>query len=147
MKLDVNLFCRDVDAQFAFYQALLDLPEHLPSRSPIYRALHGAHFQFGFHALPAYGLLGLAERQPAAGAGPAPTTAYATFMLDSPAAVDAAAARATALGGRVVQGPYATYYGQWQAVLCDPEQHVFRCSVAALPGGMQAPLLTLPPLT
>ena len=59
-------------------------------------------------------------------------------MLDSPAAVDDAAAFAALHGGRVVKPPYATYYGQWQTVLTDPEGHVFRASCAGLPEGVVA---------
>ena len=135
MKLWFNLLCRDIEAQMTFYAALLGWPEAVQSRSPIYRALQQDGVQFGFNAEPAYALLGLADRAPAAGVHAPPITAYATFMLDAPDAVDAAARQVVALGGRVIKAPYATYYGQWQAVLSDPEQHVFRVSVAALPQG------------
>lgn len=138
MRLFVNLFCRDIEAQLAFYQALLGLPEAEHSRSPIYRALATDAFQFGFHAPPAYGLLSLGDRMPAP-PNTAPVTGYATFMLDTPENVDAAARRVTALGGRVVKAPYATYYREWQAVLADPEDHVFRVSTPGLPAGATAP--------
>ena len=140
MKLWFNLLCRDIEAQFAFYRDLLGLPEAFQARSPIYRALQSADFQFGFNAEPAYELLGLAGRQPVPAAAPT-TTAYATLMLATPAAVDDAAARAPALGGQVLKGPFATYYGQWQAVLADPERNVFRLAAAALPEGATAPEL------
>jgi predicted enzyme related to lactoylglutathione lyase len=134
MKVWFNLFCRDPQAQLAFYTALLGWPEAVSSRSGIYRAVEYEGVQIGFNAEPAYALLGLADRQPKR--QPAPVTAYATFMLDSPAAVDAAAARAVAGGGGAIKLPYATYYGQWQAVLADPEGHVFRASCAWLPEGV-----------
>jgi catechol 2,3-dioxygenase-like lactoylglutathione lyase family enzyme len=137
MKLFVNLFCRDIAAQLAFYQALLGLPEAEHSRSPIYRAIETPTFQFGFHAPPAYGLLSLGDRAPEPH-HPAPVTGYATFMLDTPGDVDTAARRVTALGGRVVKAPYATYYREWQAVLADPENHVFRVSTQGLPEGAVA---------
>jgi catechol 2,3-dioxygenase-like lactoylglutathione lyase family enzyme len=140
MKLFVNLFCRDIDAQLGFYRTLLALPEDEHSRSPIYRAIATEQFQFGFHAPAAYALLALDSRRPAQDA-PAPVTAYATFMLDSPADVDRVSELAAALGGSLIKGPYATYYGQWQAVLADPEGHVFRLSTASLPAGVQAPSL------
>ena len=142
MRMDVNLFCRDVDAQCAFYQALLGLPEHEASHSPIYRALHGKTFQLGFHAQAAYGLLALGDREPEA--MPPPVTAYPTFMLGTPDEVDTTVARARTLGGTTIKGPYPTYYGQWQAVPSDPEGHVFRVSVAALPPGVPVPALDLP---
>jgi catechol 2,3-dioxygenase-like lactoylglutathione lyase family enzyme len=140
MKLFVNLFCHDIAAQLAFYMQLLGLPEDEHSRSPIYRAVRTDRFQFGFHAPAAYGVLSLADRRPAPGSAP-PVTAYATFMLDGPGDVDAVAARAQALGGRLVKAPYATYYGQWQAVLADPEGHVFRLGTDRLPPGVSAPPL------
>lgn len=132
MTLWFNLLCRDVEAQMAFYARLLGWPEAVHSRSPIYRALEHEGVQLGFNAAPAYALLGLADRAPDAATTP-PVTAYATFMLDTPEAVDTAVHEAAAAGGRVLKAPYATYYGQWQAVLSDPEQHVFRVSTASLP--------------
>ena len=140
MKLWFNLLCRDVQAQFDFYRAVLGLPEAKASRSPIYRALETPDFQFGFNAAPAYALLGLADRQPAAGER-VPVVAYATLMLDGPGAVDAAVQAAQHAGGRVVKAPYATYYGQWQAVLADPEDNIFSVSSIGLPAGIQAPAL------
>ena len=101
MTLWFNLLCRDVEAQMTFYARLLDWPEAVHSRSPIYRALEHEGVQFGFNAAPAYALLGLADRAPDAATTP-PVTAYATFMLDSPEAVDAAVSEAEAAGGRVL---------------------------------------------
>jgi predicted enzyme related to lactoylglutathione lyase len=142
MKLWFNLFCRDIEAQLQFYQALLQLPEAQGTRSPIYRAVETDHFQLGFNAPEAYALLGLADRQPVLQQEqPRAATGYATFMLGAPAAVDAASAQALALGGRMVKAPYATYYGQWQAVLADPEDNVFRLSAFGLP----ASAATMPP--
>lgn len=140
MKLWFNLLCRDIDSQIHFYKTLLGLPEALASQSPIYRALETPDFQFGFNAQPAYALLNLADRMPADGVA-VPVVAYATLMLDTPDAVTAAAVRVTTLGGTVVKTPYATYYGQWQAVLADPEGNIFRLSAQGLPAGEQAPAL------
>lgn len=137
MKLWFNLFCRDIEAQLQFYQALLHLPEAAGTRSPIYRAVETEHFQLGFNAHGAYALLGLADRERSAGSAD-PVTGYATFMLASPDAVTAASAVAVQLGGHMVKPPYATYYGQWQAVLADPEDHVFRLSAFGLPDGTVA---------
>jgi catechol 2,3-dioxygenase-like lactoylglutathione lyase family enzyme len=139
MKLLYNLFCRDVDAQLDFYVSLLGLMEIDERRTPIYRALD-AGTEFGFNARPAYALLNLAEHEPLPDAAPV-TRSYCTFLLDTPPEIDIAAQRAVALGGSVVKGPYATYYGQWQAVMADPEGHVFRVSCLSLPPGVQAPAL------
>lgn len=145
MKLWFNLMCADVDAQFAFYQAVLGLGEATASRSPIYRALETADFQLGFNdRAVAPGLLGLEDRDPPPADSPRAVTAYATLMLASPEAVDAAVAAAGAGGGQVIKGPFATYYGQWQAVLADPEDNVFRLACIGLPAGMTAPALAVP---
>ncbi len=142
MKLLFNFFCRDIEAQLGFYQALLGLPEAVHSHSPIYRAVQGEGFSFGFHAQPAYALLGLAGREPAGAAQPT-LKGYPTFQLGSPSAVSEMAARAAALGGSVLKAPYPTYYSQWQCVLADPEDNVFRISAEGLPDGVSAPILSL----
>ncbi len=133
MKVWFNLLCLDIDAQLAFYSELLGWPEAGANRSPIYRALERDGVQLGFNAQAAYTLLNLATRQPdAATRAVAPVTAFATFMLEGPDQVDLLADRSQRLGGVIVKPPYATYYGQWQAVIADPEQHVFRLSAAGV---------------
>ena len=122
---------------------MFGLPEAEAAHSPIYRALETKDFQLGFNdGRAAYGLLGLDGRQAPDTTGPRPTVAYATFMLASPMAVDEAVQAVQAHGGQVVKGPFATYYGQWQAVLADPEDNVFRIATDSLPEGVTAPRLT-----
>ncbi|WP_066742505.1 VOC family protein [Cupriavidus sp. D384] len=140
MKLWFNLLCRDIDAQFAFYQQLLGLPEAAQSRSPIYRALETPTFQFGFNAAAAYELLGLGRRKPVDDSL-APAIAYPTFMVARPEAVDKASSLTEASGGKIVKPPFATYYGQWQTVLEDPERNVFRVACEVLPEGVEATAL------
>jgi catechol 2,3-dioxygenase-like lactoylglutathione lyase family enzyme len=135
MRLVVNLFCRDIERQLAFYRAVLGLSEIVASRSPIFRALGDDTVELGLNAHAAYTLLGL-EGRAATSHDTAPVTAYPTFMVDAPSAVDAACARAVTHAGRILKGPYPTYYGQWQAVLEDPEGHVFRLASAVLPPGI-----------
>jgi predicted enzyme related to lactoylglutathione lyase len=142
MKLYFSLFCRNLDAQFTFYETMLGLPEAVKSRSPIYRCIQATTFEFGFHAAPAYALLGMADRAPLPGQT-SPVTAYATFMLGSCAEVGALCEKSTSLGGRIVKTPYPTYYGQWQAVLADPENNLFRLSFQGLPEGVATPKLSL----
>lgn len=144
MKLWFNYFCADIDAQYAFYQAVLALPEAEQSRSPIYRALETEDFQFGFNAVSAYTLLELQARRPAVQGEALAVTAYPTFMLDGPEAVDNAVLRARQAGAKMVKPPYATYYGQWQVVLSDPEGNVFRLASQGLPEGQSAPALAVP---
>jgi catechol 2,3-dioxygenase-like lactoylglutathione lyase family enzyme len=142
MKLLCNLFCKDIEAQLAFYQALLALPEAVHSRSPIYRALATENFQFGFHDQRAYDLLGLRSRAPQATSEQSVRT-YPTFEVANSGEVDRLAAHAVSLGGRLVQGPYPSYYSQWQVVLADPENHIFRITALGLPAGVAAPELVL----
>lgn len=127
MKVLYNLFCRDIEAQMHFYGQLLGLTELASRRSPIYRALQTGDTELGFNAMEAYALLNLGGREPAPDSADI-VTGYATFMLDQPSEVDLASFQAKALGGGVIKPPYQTYYGQWQAVLHDPEQRVFRVS-------------------
>jgi predicted enzyme related to lactoylglutathione lyase len=126
----VNVLSVDIDRQMAFYQGLFGFAEIERSRSPIYRALDTGESELGFNAPEARGLLSL---PPAA--QPPGVDVFATFMLDTPAAVDEAAQRAGELGGQLVKPPFRTYYGQWQAVLADPEGHVFRVACLSLPAG------------
>jgi predicted enzyme related to lactoylglutathione lyase len=130
VKLLVNVLSVDIDRQMVFYQGLFGFAEIERSRSPIYRALDTGESELGFNAPAARELLSL----PPANATPV-VDVFATFVLDTPAGIDAAAARAAELGGRVVKPPFRTYYGQWQAVLADPEGHVFRVASLALPPG------------
>ena len=133
-----NLFCRDVDAQFAFYADVLGAGELHAHRSPIYRALAVGDAELGFNAWPAYALLGLSARQPAPTDRSPATVGFATFQLARPADVDGAVARARA-AGCIVKPPFATYYAQWQAVVADPEDNVFRLACTELPPGVTAP--------
>ncbi len=119
---DVNFFCRDPEALMGFYRDLLGLSELVAARSPIYRALRFGEVELGFNKTEAYALLGLADRVP----GDAGVTAYPTFLVTEEAEVGRLAERVAALGGRVIKGPYRTYYGAWQVVAEDPEGHVFR---------------------
>ena len=142
MKLYFSLFCKDFEAQLQYYLALLSMPEAVTHRSPIYRCIQATTFEFGFHAAPAYALLGVADRAPAL-LQTSPVTGYATFMLGSCAEVDALSLNAAALGGRIIKAPYPTYYGQWQNVLADPENNMFRLSFQGLPQGVKVPKLIL----
>lgn len=118
----VNLFARDIDALANFYAQLLGFTEVEALRSPIYRCLDAGGVLLGFHAPAAYELLELQSRIPDRPA----TSVYATFEVESVAAVDAGVGRAVELGAAQVKAPYRTYYHAWQAVLTDPEGNVFR---------------------
>lgn len=140
MTVNVSLFCQDIEAQMAFYQRLFGWPEREAERSPIYRALQASNCIVGFHAPVAVDLLGLSGLA----AGPAEIQTYPTIELDTVGDVDAAGAKAVELGAQHLKGPFATYYGQWQIVLLDPERHLFRIACRSLPPGVTAPTLALP---
>lgn len=135
-----NIFCRDVERQMRFYQAIIgwrDVPEW---SSPIYRVLERNGVQIGFNDLKAYELLGLAHRKPALGQA-FDVTSMLTFIVDDRDVVDQMAKRISSLGGEVVQGPFPTYYGHWQLVFADPEGNVARVSATSLPPGIEAPVV------
>ena len=133
MMLLVSLLCSDVQAQMVFYAAVFGFKEITASRSPIYRGLDTGGSALGFNAPEARALLNLPDAPAPSASGLQPTTAFATFMLDTPDAVNAAAQSVAAHGGRVLKAPFVTYYLQWQTVLADPEGHVFRVGCLALP--------------
>ncbi len=117
----VNLFCRDIDVVFAFYQSLLGLEEIVESRSPMFRGLRTGAASIGFSGHEAYGLLDLEEATTGGG-----DRALLTFELPDREAVDASTQQALLLGATLVKAPFETYYGWYQSVLRDPEGHPFR---------------------
>lgn len=121
----VNLFCRDIDAVFGFYDGLFGLDEIVASRSPIFRGARTGGASIGFSAYEAYEILGLKEAK--AGDG---DRALITFEVEDRAAVDALTEKAVALGAAVVKTPFETYYGWYQSVLRDPEGQPFRINRA-----------------
>jgi len=118
----LNLIARDIDALANFYARLLGFAEVAALRSPIFRCLDAGGVLLGFNAGAAYELLGLNDRVPDRPV----TSAYATFELESVAALDAGVVRARELGATLVKVPYQTYYHAYQAVLADPEDNIFR---------------------
>jgi predicted enzyme related to lactoylglutathione lyase len=119
----VNLFAQDIDKLSAFYTKVFGFPELVSHRSPIYRCLDAGGVELGFNAEKAYELLGLADRKPA---GRPTLRAYFTIEVGSREAVDDAVWPVERHGGRLLKGPYASYYNAWQAVFEDPEGNVFR---------------------
>ncbi len=140
MKLSCNILCADIQAQMDFYQGVFGWPEREEDRSEIYRALSLPGGELGFNAQAAYALLQIGDRKPPS--GPNAVTVFPTFTVETPSDVDSICARAVARGGTLVKGPYATYYGNWQAVLADPESNVFRATCLTLPDGAVAPALS-----
>eukprot|EP01043_Picozoa_sp_COSAG02_P068085 COSAG02_NODE_11177_length_1776_cov_1.611807_2_plen_157_part_00 len=136
-RLMLSMFCRDVEACCTFFQQLFGWQEEVDFRSPIYRALCAPNCVLGFHADPATQLLGL-SRDRQLDPGSDPVSMYPTLQVPSYTDVDQIAAQVTVAGGSVIKGPFATFYGQWQLVLGDPEGHVMRiASIGPLPDGIE----------
>jgi len=131
-----NIFCKDLNRVFNFYQAVSGWNEVPEASSPIYRVLHQDGTQIAFNGLLAYQLLGLSDRQPETEEC-APVKTMVTFVVEEPVDVDSLAERAHEHGGSVVQGPFPTYYGHWQVVLQDPEQNILRATCPKLPPGVE----------
>jgi len=136
-----NIFCRDVDRQFKFYQSLLDWDEFKEASSPIYRVLTGAGIQLAFNGWRAYDLLSLADRKQSEQAN-FPISSMTSFVVESPDLVNNVFLELASLGGHVVKGPFATYYGHWQLVFCDPENNVVRVTSTKLPAGVEPSVVT-----
>jgi len=133
-----SMFCRDVEACCVFFQQLFGWQEEVDFRSPIYRALTTPNCVLGFHGDPATQLLGL-DRGSAADPASDPVAGYPTLQVPAYTDVDDIAERVVGLGGTLIKGPFATFYGQWQVVLGDPEGHVVRiASMGPLPDGVVA---------
>ncbi|WP_454740107.1 VOC family protein [Cupriavidus necator] len=131
-----NLLCRDVDKQFNFYQAILGWDEVEEASSPIYRVLTGSGIQLAFNGWKAYDLLSLADRKQS-DAKDFPISMMFTSVVHRPEFVNDVFRQVPELGGRIVKGPFATYYGHWQLVFCDPENNVARVTSMMLPEGIQ----------
>lgn len=131
-----NVFCHNIDTQFAFYQGILGWTEIKEASSPIYRVLTGDGIQLGLNGWKAYDLLGLGNRIRADGTNFGISTML-SFVVDQPSVVDKNAGRVESLGGRIVKAPFATYYGHWQVVFCDPEGNVCRITSSVLPHGVE----------
>jgi uncharacterized glyoxalase superfamily protein PhnB len=118
----VNVFARDVVALSGFYQRVFGFAEIESIRSPIFRGLDTGRSCLGFNAPQAYGLLELGD-----GAEAVRGDAFLlNFDVASPAEVDSLLPLALAAGATLIKSPYETYYRWYQAVLRDPEGHVFR---------------------
>lgn len=137
-----NVFCEDIDKQLAFYRSVLGWHEIQEASSKIYRVLECGGVQIGFNAWKAYDLLGLGQRKRPSRPD-FPLATMLSFVVQSPLIVEQIGELVPTLGGRVVQGPFATYYGHWQIVLCDPEGNVARITCPTLPAGMGVPIVDL----
>jgi len=121
-----SLIAHDIEALADFYQGLFDLEEVAASRSEKYREFLTGGSKLGIVHFGGYAMLDLPVRDPAA-----PVSQILTFDVGTTEAVDAGLAKAAASGAKLVKAPFETFYGQYLAVLLDPEGNAFRISAPA----------------
>jgi len=120
-----TFLARDVAALATFYVEGLGLDEVVASRDARYREVEaGDGCLIGFATETARPFINLPE-EPATG-----TRSLLTFSVDTVADVAPAVDRAVAAGAELVREAIETAFGQYQAVLRDPEGNVFRLSAA-----------------
>ena len=119
----VNLLCRDVPATARFLQAAFGLAVHQAGQDFALIAHDGAlvqlHSDASFRAHPALHLI------PEAGPRGGAVQVY-LFGVDP----DAAAARAPAAGGLVIEPPADKPHGLREATILGPEGHAFSPAIA-----------------
>jgi catechol 2,3-dioxygenase-like lactoylglutathione lyase family enzyme len=121
----VTFLAKDVAALAIFYIDALGLMEIEESRDHRYREVIGGGCKIGFAHEGAYETLGLADE-----ANPTGFRSVLTFAVDSVAEVGPAVDAAVGKGANLVKPAFETFFGQYQAVLRDPEGNVFRISAA-----------------
>jgi len=120
-----TFLARDVAALATFYVEGLLLEEVMASRDERYREVKaGDGCMIGFATETVRPLINLPE-EPATG-----TRSLLTFNVDTVADVAPAVGRAVAAGAELVREAMETGFGQYQAVLRDPEGNTFRLSAA-----------------
>jgi uncharacterized glyoxalase superfamily protein PhnB len=120
-----TFLARDVAALATFYVEGLGLGEIVASRDERYREVRadgGCLIGFATDAVRPF--VNLPE-EPATG-----TRSLLTFNVDTVADVAPAIERAVAAGAELVRAAIETFFGQYQAVLRDPEGNIFRLSAA-----------------
>ncbi len=125
MRLSYATFlARDVAALTQFYVHGLGLAEIESSRDERYREVDAGGCMIGFATEAVRPFLNLPE-EPAAG-----TRGLLTFDVGRAIDVAPAIERAVAAGAGLVREAMETPFGQYQAVLRDPEGNIFRLSAA-----------------
>ena len=126
LRLSYTTFlARDVAALANFYVDGLGLAEVLASRDDRYREVAAGGTLIGFATEAVRRFINLPE-EPASG-----TRSLLTFDVGAITEVEPAIARAVAAGAVLVRAAMDTHFGQYQAVLRDPEGNIFRLSAAS----------------
>ena len=119
----VSIFTKDVAALPSFYVEVFGLKEIMSSASDRYRELDLGAVKLGFPKVDAYAALDLQDQSEPTG-----VRAMLTFAADSAGEVDAMASRAAQHGARLAKAGFTTPFGQYVAVVLDPEGNAVRIS-------------------
>jgi predicted enzyme related to lactoylglutathione lyase len=124
----VSIFTRDVARLPTFYVEVFGLEEIMASGSDRYRELDLGAVKLGFPLVDAYAALDLQDQ-----ADPTGVRAMLTFAANSAAKVEELAGRAVARGARLAKSGFPTAFGQYVAVVLDPEGNAVRISAPLSP--------------
>lgn len=123
MRLSYTTFlARDVAALAQFYVEGLGLEEVMASRDERYREVGTGGCMIGFATEAVRPFINVPEAEPTG------VRSLLTFSVDAIGDVAPAIERALGAGAVLMRPAVDTSFGQYQAVLCDPEGNVFRLS-------------------
>ena len=123
----VTFLAADVAGLAQFYIDALGLEEVLSSRDHRYREVQAGGTMIGFATQAVRPSINLPE------VAPSGTRSVLTFGVGLAAAVPGAVDKALAAGATLIRAGQDTVFGQFQAVLADPEGNVFRLSAPSEP--------------
>lgn len=115
-------FAHDLKKLTEYYVAI-GLEEIESAHPEYYREVSAGGAKIGFAGQSAYESLGLIEE-----ANPKGLRSILTFDVGTPEGVALAEGKAVAAGGELVKAGFQTVFGQFLAVVRDPEGNVFRLS-------------------
>lgn len=117
-------FTRDVNRMAEFYVAI-GLEEIVASRSDLYREVSAGAVRIGFAGQAAYASLNLADD-----ADPTGLRGAITLDVGMPEDVGSAVQQALDAGGTLAKPGFETSFGQFLAVVKDPEGNAVRLAAA-----------------
>jgi predicted enzyme related to lactoylglutathione lyase len=123
-----SLIAHDIEALADFYQGLFDLEEVAASRSERYREFLTGASKLGIIHFGGYAMLDLAVRELSA-----PVSQILTFDVGAVGRVKVLVEAAAHRGARLVKPAFDTFYGQFLAVMLDPEGNALRISAPSEP--------------
>jgi len=123
----LTMFTTDLEALPDFYVEVFALEEVVSSRSDRYRELKVGDLMLGFPWIDAYANLNMTDQ-----ADPTGVRSMVTFAAQGMSEVDTLVAKATEHGARLVKPAFQTDFGQYLAVVLDPEGNAVRIAAPAV---------------